>query len=110
MKARDYQEQMTFAWSEAQLQNHVIQLAEATGWTWHHETDSRRSKAGFPDLVLVHPSRGVRWIELKSTTGRVRPDQKRWLETLRAAGEFAEVWRPADVVSGRIIDELRGKP
>lgn len=109
MKAKDFQAQMILAWTEAQLQNHVQQLLDAGGWTWHHETDSRKSKAGFPDLVMVHPQHGVLWRELKTEKGRLRPDQTRWLDSLHSAGEDADVWRPRDVVSGRIREELLTK-
>lgn len=111
MKAKDYQDQMTLAWSEEQLQDHVCQLLDAGGWTWHHETDSRRSKAGFPDLVMLHPRWGVLlWRELKSEKGRVRPDQQRWLDDLVTSGQDASVWRPRDVVSGVVQSTLLARP
>ncbi|MGG7653524.1 VRR-NUC domain-containing protein [Kocuria rosea] len=106
--ARDFMDQITLKWSEDQLQNHVLQLATVFGWRFHHETDSRRSRPGFPDLVLVHPKLGrVLWRELKSERGRVRPEQREWISDLQAAEADADIWRPRDVVSGRIEKELR---
>ncbi len=48
---------------------------------WHHETDSRRSKAGFPDYVFVGPH-GVMFLEIKATKGRVSPQQQAWVDDL----------------------------
>ena len=107
MKATDYQDQMVLSWTEAQLQNHVIQMATALGWDYFHVHDSRRSPAGFPDLVLVHRRKRICLVrELKTEKGRFRPKQEAWLEGLHAAGVDAGVWRPRDVVSQRMQLEL----
>jgi hypothetical protein len=58
-----------------------------------HSTDPRRDTcAGFPDLVLLGDR--VAFVELKTDTGRVRPDQQIWLDGLRAAGQAVYVIRP----------------
>lgn len=107
MKTTDYQDQMVLSWTEAQLQNHVIQLAKALGWEHFHAYDSRRSPAGFPDLVLVHPRKRICLVrELKTEKGTFRPKQENWIEGLHAAGVDAGVWRPRDVVSQRVQLEL----
>ncbi|VXA93085.1 VRR-NUC domain-containing protein [Citricoccus sp. K5] len=96
--------------TEKQLQGTITDMATLLGWRWFHVHDSRRSPAGFPDLVLVHPGQGrTLWRELKTAKGRVSPDQKVWLADLVAAGEDADVWRPADLASGRVLAELRGQ-
>lgn len=60
---------------EAVLQAQIEQLARTLGWLVYHTHDSRRSQAGFPDLVLVHArQRRVLWRELKTQKGRVRPE------------------------------------
>lgn len=66
----------------------VVKLAKATGWACYHPFDSRRSTAGFPDLVLVHPKRGIVWfVELKSMYGRLSEAQTDWMLALsQAAG------------------------
>lgn len=96
---------------EAPFQTEVIRLARMLGWRVMHVNDSRREvrlrgvsylvgdedAKGWPDLTLAHPRwhRLAVW-ELKSNTGRVTPDQKRWLETLAACGVDARVVRPRD--------------
>lgn len=86
--------------SESAFQRQVVQLAVAFGWRWFHVHDSRRSNAGFPDLVLVRPSRGGRvgrtlFVELKTEKGRLRVEQVAWLADLAAAGQEAYCWRPS---------------
>ena len=98
---------MAAAMSEAQLQDAVMGLADVFGLRVHHETDSRRSRAGFPDLVIV--GRRVLFVELKRQDGRVRPEQRAWLEALTAAeGVTAVVWRPSALLDGTIQTTLRG--
>lgn len=75
----------------------------------YHTHDSRRSNPGFPDLVLLNARSGrLIFVELKAQSGRVRPEQETWINALRAGGHTAELWRPADWLSGRIMDVLRG--
>lgn len=96
--------------SEEEFQSAVLQLAQFLGYqVRYHNPDSRRSQAGFPDLVLASASRKrVLFRELKTDVGRVRPDQRVCLEILNLAGADAAVWRPEDLRSGRIERELRG--
>lgn len=93
--------------SEAQLQQQVIQLAQLSGWIVAHFRTARTSSGdyitpvaadgkGFPDLVLVHSSHGLLFRELKSATGRLSVEQRRWLDVLTDAGLDAAVWRPDD--------------
>lgn len=99
-------------WTESTFQAHVMALARRLGWRVYHTHDSRKSAAGFPDLVLVHGVHGVLWRELKREKGgRVSPEQETWLEALRNAGdgEDAGLWYPHDWVDGTIAAELRGQ-
>lgn len=82
--------------SEAALQKSLIEVARLHGWTTHHETDSRRSDPGLPDLICVHPDHGVVFIELKSEKNYLRPEQKAWRDVLTAAGAWYYVFRPRD--------------
>ncbi|MCS3494079.1 hypothetical protein M2368_003107 [Arthrobacter sp. JUb119] len=97
-------------WSESEFQSHVQNLAKSLGYTQQYHThDSRRSNPGFPDLVLVHGrTKKLMFAELKAQAGRVSPAQESWLNDLRLGGQVAEVWRPSDWVSGRILQVLRG--
>lgn len=97
--------------SEEDLQQQVIELARFHQYdVTYHNPDSRRSQAGFPDLVLISSSRGrALFRELKSEDGRVRPKQRSVLLAMVAAGLDADVWRPRDLRSGRIVKELRGQ-
>ena len=44
--------------------------------------------------------------ELKTEKGRLTKDQQAWGSRLRDAGVSWDVWRPADLHSGRIQREL----
>ena len=50
--------------TEAAWQQTVIEAADLLGWFVYHNPDSRRSTAGFPDLVLIRAPR-VMFLELK---------------------------------------------
>lgn len=83
MRERDFQEQ-------------IVELARLSGFLVYHTYEPRRSAAGFPDLVLVRPPRII-FAELKREAGNVRPEQRVWLETLRACeSSEAALWRPRD--------------
>ena len=97
---------------EASFQAGVIEYARLNGWLVFHVSDSRKEvirggvsrlvgdqlAKGWPDLALVHPKRGLFLVrELKSDRGRLRPEQKEWLDALRAAGVDVDVWRPRDL-------------
>jgi hypothetical protein len=83
--------------AERQFQDTVVQMAGLLGWLVFHDQDSRRNVAGFPDLVLVHPEHGVLWLELKTMVGRVRADQRIWIDALVASGQRAYIVRPSDM-------------
>ncbi|MGP5219417.1 VRR-NUC domain-containing protein [Arthrobacter rhombi] len=91
------------AWSEKEFQQQVVDAAKRLGWLAYHTHDSRRSEPGFPDLVLVHPVKGlVMFRELKTQKGRTSTAQDTWIKALRAAGQNVSIWRPADYVSREI--------
>lgn len=84
------------AGSEAAFQQQLVQLAAFYGWDLvYHTHDSRRSQPGFPDLVLVREPE-ILFVEVKTQTGRVRPEQARWISALTACGLEALIVRPAD--------------
>lgn len=106
--------------TERDFQSQVLDLARRLGWKVTHFHDSRRmvkrngrsflvgdrDAKGWPDLVLVHPSRGrILFRELKSETGKLTPEQTAWIDDLKACGLDAAVWRPRDLPT--IMETLR---
>ena len=81
--------------SEADFQAAVIELAKANGWKHFHVYNSRKSVAGWPDLVLVRGPT-LLFMELKSHDGVVEADQQNWIEALTAAGQAVYIVRPRD--------------
>lgn len=67
--------------TESEWQSFVTDCLDLGGWRWHHETDSRKSKSGFPDLIAVKGNQMI-VLELKTQKGRVRPEQVDWLVAL----------------------------
>ena len=81
---------------EAPFLRQVQQIARLYGWLDYHTHDSRRSNPGFLDLFLTRPPRIV-ISELKTDKGRLRPEQKIWLDTLgKCPGVEVYLWRPRD--------------
>lgn len=92
--------------TERHLQDNIVRLAKLLGWLCYHTHDSRKSTAGFPDLVLVRqyrqPGRAL-FAELKTERGRLSPAQETWCHALGA-----HIWRPSDWLDGTIERVLRG--
>ena len=83
--------------SENEFQLWVTDLADLYGWRWYHTHDSRRSNAGFPDLVMVR-SGVLIFAELKSQRGRSTAEQQSWLADLWTRdGVRAYLFRPSDM-------------
>jgi hypothetical protein len=94
--------------TESEWQQQLVELAELHGWQWCHWRAARTAHgwrtpvsgpigAGFPDLLLVHPRRQrVLFVEVKSDTGRLAPEQRAVHDVLRTAGLDVRVFRPAD--------------
>lgn len=90
--------------TEAAFQRAVVSLADSRGWLVYHTHDSRRSNPGFPDLVLCRPPRAI-LAELKTSKGRLRPEQVVWRDLLRLVpGLEYRLWRPA--MWGEILEAL----
>ena len=89
---------------ESYFQSQVILLAKLHGWLVMHTRAVEirpgvwktplQGHAGYPDLTLVHSTKGIIFAELKSDIGRVSAMQKAWHETLSAAGAEVHIWRP----------------
>ena len=82
--------------TEKAFQQAVVDLARLNGWLCYHTYDSRRSEAGFPDLVLVK-GRVLIFAELKKEKGRLTKDQAAWREALWNVPKIGVcLWRPSD--------------
>lgn len=81
--------------TERGFQQQVVACAHLFGWRVYHTYDSRRSGAGFPDLVLVRRPRVI-FAELKAERGRLTEDQRAWLTALYGCSVERYLWRPSD--------------
>lgn len=95
--------------TEADLQRTVLDMARWHGLLAFHSTDPRRDTcAGFPDLVLLGSR--IAYVELKTEKGRIRPDQRIWLDRLIGAGQTVYVIRPSHLADGtvqRLMEALK---
>ena len=100
---------------EKHFQQKVITVAHYYGWLVQHtravNSEGRwmtpiSGDAGFVDLVLVHPTRGLIFAELKSDRGKISANQVAWIDALSGHAE-CHVWRPKDLHN--IIHRLQGK-
>ena len=94
------------AMTERDLLEQCRAAAKTLGLLCYHTHDSRRSEPGFPDLVIVG-RRGVLIRELKRQRGTLTSAQSVWLDALEDAGVSAGVWRPADLIDGTVLDQMR---
>lgn len=102
---KDAQKSMANAMAERTLQEHVIDAAETYGIRVWHNHDSRRDRAGLPDLLLVGTD--VVWAELKSQKGRLRKEQIAFMTDLEQAGQHVLLWRPEHLYDGSIHRTLQ---
>jgi hypothetical protein len=111
--------------TEREWQRQVIDVARSLGWKSFHVGDSRRQLAsgrmigdkqiaGYPDLTLVHGSRGFILAELKTVRGKLTDKQVDTLDAMAAAtvrcagGVKVHVWRPDDLDT-LVMPALQGK-
>lgn len=125
MSREDYLRAAARAMTERQLLDGILDtprnpgLALALGWRGYHTHRSQHSPAGFPDLTLVRGGRLI-FAELKTERGKTTDEQDAWLEDLGAveletydtdpleAAVRVFLWRPSDLLEGRIEAVLRG--
>jgi Holliday junction resolvase len=102
--------------SEGNLFNEVATLLKRLGWRYHHVPATAYRKnhipAGFPDIVAVKGGR-LLFIELKREKEKLSIEQAEWMHDLlmvfaRNAGARHFVWRPSDLLAGRIDEVLAG--
>jgi len=92
--------------SEEEFQAKIVKAAKLLGWKVHAERTSLSKSGrfltavqghiGFPDLVLARDRTLAMW-ELKSQKGRVRPEQREWIDVLSGISNIdVRVLRPTD--------------
>lgn len=92
------------ALSEADFQKMVVGEARGFGWELQYHTwRSVHSAKGFPDLVLINPEqKRILYAECKALDPKTRkpkepsPDQREWIDALRACGQDVRVWTELD--------------
>lgn len=103
----DYTATLAKGMSEKSLLEQVRAQAKALGFETYHTHRSERSEPGWPDLVLSHPKGATLFRELKREGQNPTPVQQRWLDLLTASGLDAGVWRPTDLLAGRVVAQMR---
>lgn len=92
------------------LVTRIVELAAGNGWRIIHQRPARTAKGyrtaiqghkGFPDLVIASRL-GVLFVECKTETGQLEPEQRVWRDTLQTAGADWRLWRPSDWFNGHI--------
>lgn len=91
---------------EKRFQSAITGLADDEGWCWFHPTISKRSKEGWPDLVLW--KHVILYREVKTEIGQPTAAQLTVLDGLKAAGGNTGIWRPSMWIE--IVSTLRGRP
>lgn len=98
--------------TEKRFMASVIKFAKVNKWRFYHVFDSRRSVAGWPDLVLL---RGDRMVVAELKVGGKKPTaaQLEWLDAFQEVKGNVEVylWRPEDwpvieSVLGRVVCDV----
>lgn len=92
--------------TERELAVEVAKICERRGVNRYAVVKGWPSLIGFPDLVLWG-GRQLIFREIKSDDGRCSLAQLQVHRSLAATGQNVDVWRPADLQSGRIERELR---
>lgn len=83
--------------TEACFQAMVIKIAEEAGWKVYHTTDSRKSRPGWPDLVLCRGTQAIFW-ECKTEKGKMSDAQMEWIQALQNIKTVeASMIRPSDL-------------
>lgn len=112
MKAADYRQMHAKKQTERDFGLEVEEIIAQLGLRYYHTFRAQHSVAGFPDYVIASPKgHGMLYRELKREGNGKKfepsPAQQEWLDMLAANGQNVGVWRPTDLLSGRIVEELR---
>lgn len=81
---------------ERDFQRQFTRAADMTHWLNYHTVNSKKSRRGFPDSVLVKGST-LLFAELKVPPNDLSPEQKVWIQALsRVERVEVHVWTPDD--------------
>ena len=94
--------------TEKDLKSIVLNIARRYGWLVHHDLPAMNIRGrwathvegdvGFPDLVLVHPTRGqMLVVELNAVGGNTTTSQDNWLAAFGLAGIENHIVRLSDL-------------
>jgi len=77
--------------TEQQIQSKKIKELEALGY--YVLKLIKTNKNGIPDLLALHPTQGVKFVEVKTEKGRVSKLQQYRIEELRGYGFSTEIYK-----------------
>ena len=66
----DFKKPRPYAKREQAREKAIRRALQEQGWLVE-KTHGNRFQAGFPDLFCYHPEHGMRWVEVKTPTGRL---------------------------------------
>jgi len=78
---------------ERTLQSKSQKFLDEHGYFYFHDRSRGDNQRGLPDLVVALPGGRTAWIELKTKTGRLRPDQIQSQLKLMSCGHVFRVVR-----------------
>ena len=70
---------------EGDLSKLLMHKMRCDGW-WCKKLHGSIYQSGLPDIVAIHPNYGTRWIETKSATGVLSPEQMLEFSKMHKAG------------------------
>ena len=78
--------------TEQQIQTKRIKELESEGY--YVIKLIKTNKNGIPDLIALHPDKGILFSEIKAAKGRLSPLQEYRIKELRDHGLIVEIYKP----------------
>jgi len=78
--------------TEQQIQTKRIKELESEGY--YVIKLIKTNKNGIPDLIALHPDKGILFSEIKAAKGRLSPLQEYRIKELRDHGLTVEIYKP----------------